>query len=246
MLSKSTIKYIQSLQHKKFRDEHKAFIAEGPKVVGELLASGSFRCRKIFATEEWIDQATPALHEEYDNLIFPVEHFELEKIANLSTPNQVVAEFEKKEFAITDYRNRITFVLDDIQDPGNLGTIIRTADWFGIPQILCSENTVDLYNNKVVQSTMASLGRVAVAYANLAELLLKKPVPCFAATTEGKNVSEVRALKEGMIVIGNESKGISKQILSLADEQISIPRAGLAESLNAAVAASIIAYVIAG
>ena len=136
---------------------------------------------------------------------------------------------------------QISLALDTIQDPGNLGTIIRIADWFGIANIICSENCADIYNPKVVQSTMGSFGRVEVVYTSLVEFLNRNnSVPIYAAALNGKKVDELKGLKEGIILIGNESKGISIEIMQMATEKITIPKFGMAESLNAAVATGII------
>ncbi len=237
MLSKSTIKDIQSLQQKKFRDEQGLFVAEGPKLVDELLKDKNFECEKIFAMPGW--QSAFNIRDEKTEII---KDFELEKISGLVKPNMVVAVFKKK-VPVADFntKGRITLLLDDIQDPGNLGTIIRTADWFGIENIICSEATADMYNPKVVQSTMASLGRVNVFYTNLEQWQKDyKGIKILAAALEGKPLSGFKNIKEAFLIIGNESKGISKALMDIADEKISIQKYGKAESLNAAVAAGII------
>ncbi len=248
MINKATVKYIQSLQHKKFRDEHNVFIAEGPKLVAELLKDKIFECDDIFYTEQGanlISATSTGLHPEKEHLI---EDFELEKISGLTVPNHVVAVFRKKApLPLRDITGKLTLVLDDIQDPGNLGTIIRIADWFGVPNILCSPTTADCYNPKVVQSTMASLGRVNIIYGDLNNILLKNPrIRKYAAVLNGKDVRSYGKIKEGMIIIGNESKGISAAVMELAEEKISIARHGVAESLNAAVAAGIILFAVSG
>ena len=248
MFSKSTIKYIQSLQHKKFRDEHNHFIAEGPKLVTELLVGNLFECTSIFAVEEWRSALALVVRQKFASKINIIKDFELEKISALKQPNQVLAVFNKKiPLQHIDTKNKITLVLDDIQDPGNLGTIIRIADWFGIENIICSPNTADCYNSKVVQSTMASLGRVNIIYTNLAGWLSNHiTVKKYAATLAGRPLAEIGNLLQGIIIIGNEAKGIKQDILQLADEEITIPKIGAAESLNAAVAAGIILYVLSG
>ncbi|CAN5887460.1 RNA methyltransferase [soil metagenome] len=242
MVSKSTVKYIQSLQHKKFRDEYNCFIAEGPKVVNGLLEQGIFHLKALYALQEWVDEMNKELQQRYADKIEIVKDFELEKIASYTTANKVVAIFEKREPMIDPVtKNKCTLVLDDIQDPGNLGTIIRTADWFGIENIICSPNCVDMYNNKVVQSTMASLGMVNVVYTTLTAWLNKQQgIKIFAAALNGVSINEYKNLKEGILVIGNESKGISNAIMEMANEKITITKTGHAESLNAAVATGII------
>ncbi len=244
MLSKSTIKYIQSLQQKKFRDQYGSFIAEGPKVTGELLTSGLFSPKQIFATSGYVEHLSADIQSKYAPIIHIVEDFELEKMAGYATPNQVVAEFSKNNQEVSDFFNQVTLVLDDIQDPGNLGTIIRTADWFGVRQIICTHSTVDVYNPKVVQSTMASIGRVKLIYTDIAAVLEKRFIPAYAATFNGKSVQSVTKIKEGFIVIGNESKGISNNVLKLCDEKITIDKKGEAESLNAAIATAILLYAL--
>ena len=240
MLSKTYTKYIQSLHHKKFRDTEDVFIAEGSKVVMELLKSGTISCEMIVGLPEWMQQNQPLIRKYYTGPLKVIEHLELEKISALTTPNRVLAVFKKCK-KITDVKGKLCIMLDTIQDPGNLGTIIRIADWFGIKSIICSEDCADMYNPKVVQGTMGSLGRVEILYTNLTAWLKKNnSVKTFAAALNGKKVSELKGLKEGIIVIGNESKGISDEIMQLCTEKITIPKTGEAESLNAAVATGII------
>ena len=246
MLTKATIKYIQSLQHKKFRDEEGAFFAEGPKLVNELLQGGVFVCKNIYALPEWESLLPEQLKNRYIYQTDFIKDFELEKISALSKPNQVLAVFEKKKADNNPLvKNNISIVLDDIQDPGNLGTIIRIADWFGVKNIVCSLHTADMYNSKVVQSTMASLQRVNLIYTDIEIWLAEnKTIPVYAATLDGEPLQSISSLKEGIIIIGNESKGVSHAIIKLADKKISISSFGEAESLNAAVAAGIIMYEI--
>lgn len=246
MFSKSTAKYIQSLQHKKFRDEEGVFFAEGPKLVNELLADGVFACRNVYALPDWVKTVSPHIRPGLAEKLVPVKDFELEKISALSKPNQVLAVFEKRKTDPNpDTREKITLVLDDIQDPGNLGTIIRIADWYAIENVICSLHTADMYNPKVVQSTMASLQRVNLIYADIPSWLgAQKGVKKYAAALHGKNLDTFSKLKEGIVIIGNESKGISEAVMKMADEKITIPCFGQAESLNAAVAAGIILHCL--
>jgi TrmH family RNA methyltransferase len=242
MISKTHTKYIQSLQHKKFRDEFAVFIAEGPKVVLDLLTSRKFICTSVFAEQQWLDE-NALLPEKYPATAFEsIKDFELEKISALTTPNSVLAVFEKAaQHDPADLGGKITLSLDTIQDPGNMGTIIRIADWFGIENIICSTGCADMYNPKVVQSTMGSLARVNIFYTNLASWLQnKRTVNIYAAALNGKNIKTISPVREGIIVIGNEGRGISDEIMELADERISIPKTGGGESLNAAVATGII------
>ncbi len=246
MLSKTHTKYIQSLQHKKFRDEHNLFIAEGPKVVMDMLESRKFTCKEIFALPEWVTDHKKQLSILTKATVTTVVDFELEKISALTTPHQVMAVFEKgKENREIQTAGRITLVLDAIQDPGNLGTIIRIADWFGVADIICSEGCADMYNPKVVQGTMGSLGRVNVVYTGLPYWLQEnKKVKKYSALLNGKAVQSLGKLNEGIIVIGNEAHGISEEVMQLVDEKITIPKIGKAESLNAAVATGIILALI--
>lgn len=233
MISKNELKYIQSLYHKKVRDEAQLFIAEGVKLVEELLRS-DFSIRKIYATKEWASAST-----------FPVtmiiEQHELEKISHLATPNQVlVIAAQRKLVHQPVEKNNLTLVLDGIQDPGNLGTIIRIADWFGITQIVANTDTADIYNPKVIQSTMGSIIRVNVWYTNIEQWLSHVTVPVYGAMLNGKSIYSTPKIKEGILVIGNESKGIRSNILPFIQHAVTIPGTGHAESLNAAVATGII------
>lgn len=242
MLSKTHTKYIQSLQHKKLRDETGLFIAEGPKVVMDLLNSRKFVCKEILALNNWLQEHNKQLSLLHDTVITAVEDFELQKIAALSTAHAVVAVFEKRKPVYKiETALKITLVLDTIQDPGNLGTIIRIADWFGVENIVCSIGCADMYNAKVVQSTMGSLGRVNVVYTDLVAWLDENSkVKIYSASLEGDDVKAVGKLKEGILIIGNEANGVSNEVMDLVNEKINIPRIGQAESLNAAVAAGII------
>jgi TrmH family RNA methyltransferase len=188
--------------------------------------------------KEWIDEHENAV-KGID--VSEISEAELGKISQLATPNQVVAVVQKFAVPVTGAKNRITLVLDTLQDPGNLGTIIRIADWFGISHIVCSPGSADLYNPKVVQSTMGSLTRVNVLYTDLLTWLEKQQgVPVYAASLDGQDVSSMKKITEGILLIGNESKGISDELLNRADKKITITGKGRAESLNAAVATGII------
>ncbi|HEV8083427.1 MAG TPA: RNA methyltransferase [Chitinophagaceae bacterium] len=241
MLSKKIVKYIQSLSHKKYRDEEGVFIAEGPKVIAELLASQNFICKIVCAEKEWLLSNKSLFNTPVSN-IYEIDENSLKKMSLLKTPNKVIAVFSKKDLNTQqELSNKITLALDGISDPGNIGTIIRIADWFAIENVICSEDCVDCYNPKVIQSTMGSLARVNILYTDLKSFFLShKNISIYAATLSGKNVSEFKSLEEGFILIGNESKGISKELLAISKNQITIPRYGNAESLNAAVATGII------
>ena len=241
MISKTYTKYIQSLHQKKFRDLENAFIAEGSKVVMDLLTSPKIVCERLLATQQWLIENEQQIRKYSHIPMEAIEEYDLDKISALSTPNQVLGVFKKLKAGSIDPMGKVTLVLDSIQDPGNLGTIIRIADWFGVSAIICSDNCVDRYNPKVVQSTMGSLGRVELMYTHLADWLIKYPaIPIYVAALNGTGIESIKGLKEGIIVIGNESKGVSDEILDLANEKITIPKIGGAESLNAAVATGII------
>jgi TrmH family RNA methyltransferase len=240
MLSKNELKYIQSLCQKKQRAQEGLFLAEGPKLALELLNS-DYRVEKLYATAEWladnpVDVETTAVTE-----------MELAKMSTLQTPNEVLLLCrQKKEVREPIFKNKVTIVLDGLQDPGNLGTIIRIADWFGIDQIIASEDTVEFYNPKVIQSTMGSFIRVSCWYQHLPEILSSVDVPIYGALLKGQSVNQLSALKEGILVIGNESKGIREAVLPLITKAITIPRIGQAESLNAAVATGILLSHLCG
>lgn len=238
MLGKSKVKYIQTLGQKKFRDQEGLFIAEGPKIIADLLETPAAKIKAIYAVQDWIDEQK-RLSAAIE--ITAIEASDLEKISQLKTPNKVLAIVEYFQLPgeiTTD--NKITLALDGIQDPGNLGTIIRIADWFGVEQIICSNDSADLYNPKVVQSTMGSIGRVKVFYTNLHEFLSGQSTSIYATALNGKDINSLDKLKEGIIVFGNESKGISNEILHIATHKITIPKKGKAESLNAGVAAGVV------
>ncbi len=242
MLSKKIVKYIQSLSHKKFRDEEGVFIAEGPKVVSEFLLSKNVSCNLICAKKEWIVENDFLLKKIPMENIFETDDHWLQSISLLKTPNSVVGVFNKREFSeLTVLDNKICLMLDDLQDPGNMGTMIRIADWFAIEDIICSENSVDCYNPKVVQASMGSLARVNVFYTDLIPFIQKhEKINLYATSLSGTSIFNLPIIKEGIILIGNESKGVHEDLLSLSSHQITIPRYGHAESLNAAVAAGII------
>ena len=239
MLGKAKIKYIQSLGQKKYRDEESLFIAEGPKIVTDLLHSATHYVKEVYAVKEWLkDNSDHPLEKVFTE----VSDEELERLSQLKTPHQVIAVVKKFDAGkAIDVKGTITLVLDTIQDPGNLGTIIRLADWFGLSQIVCSKDCADIYNPKVVQATMGSIARVKVFYIDLLYWLKQQQdILIYATMLEGKDITQMNGLKEGLIVIGNESRGIQTEILELANERITIPRKGQAESLNAAVAAGIV------
>lgn len=242
MISKAQIKYIQSLRHKKYRRLHAAFVAEGDKLVMELLQSGGMQPLAIFALDTWFLNHANLLHNHPALETLAVGEQDLERASALSSPNQVIGIFRMPEPVPSSLGTTgIQLVLDDVQDPGNLGTIIRIADWFGLKDIWCSMQTADCFNSKALQSTMGSIARVQVHYADLEQLLgTHDGIPVYAATLDGISLWELPRVSSCALVIGNESRGVSEEILSLADQRISIPRIGSAESLNAAVATGIL------
>jgi len=235
MINKNELKYIQSFAHKKHWAEESVFIIEGPKMMEELMAS-EFVIRQAYATKEWIESQPFKPH-----YVTEVLDFELEKLTHLQKANQVIALVEKKQFnGAIQLKGKLTLLLDGIQDPGNLGTIIRTADWFGLDQIVVSNDSAGCFNPKVVQSSMGSILRVQVIVADLCALIQSAKMPIYGAVLEGKSIQTTALDKECILVIGNESKGIRPPILNLISDPITIPRYGAAESLNAAVATGII------
>jgi RNA methyltransferase, TrmH family len=233
MVSKNQIKLITSLQQKKYRQTNQLFIAEGVKVIQELLVS-NFMLEHLFVTEnlfETVSSDRKTLVSESD----------LKKISCLATPNNCLALFkipsEKKIFL-----DGLIVALDEVRDPGNLGTIIRLCDWFGVKQIICSDNSVDIYNPKVVQATMGSISRVNVVYTNLHEFLSNSNIEIFGTFMDGKNVYKEELPQNGILVLGNEANGISNEIENLITQKLAIPRFGdlqKTESLNVATATAI-------
>jgi TrmH family RNA methyltransferase len=233
MVTKSELKYIQSLSDKKVRLETGCFIAEGVKLVGEMIAAG-YPLKAVYALDSW-ESPDPSIE------VNRIEAFELEKMSLLQTPNQVLAVAvmpQNKE--VLNLAGPLTIVLDGIQDPGNMGTIIRSADWFGITQIVASEDTVDVYNPKVIGATMGSFMRVTVVYKNLEEWIPTVKLPVYGALLEGENVFTTKTPNGGLLVIGSEGKGIRENIIDFITHPVTIPKIGDAESLNAGVAAGII------
>ena len=233
MVSKNQIKLINSLQQKKYRKLHNLFIAEGKKVIQELIEA-NFSLEHLFVTKE--NLFDKKFHSEL------ISDAELKKISALTTANDCLAVFKIKEVN-SNASTGLELALDNIKDPGNMGTIIRLCDWFGISKIVCTEETVDIYNPKVVQATMGSLARVEVLYTNLTDYLKTADVAIFGTFMEGKNIYKTELPSQGIIVMGNEANGISAEIESLVTQKISIPRFGnlqQTESLNVATATAVI------
>ena len=238
MVSKSQISFLKSLQQKKYRKEHGLFIVEGYKSVHDFLLSG-YTVETIFFTPQF----EPKMLKVSGNIkLEPITTQELDKISSLNTPQHVLATVmipPEKRLDNDDLKGRFSLVLDGLQDPGNLGTIIRTADWFGISHIICSPDTVDAYNPKVVQASMGSLARINVHYQDLLLLSHQINIPVFGAMLDGENIYKVDFGTEGLIVLGNEGNGISQNLQQQLTHKITIPKLGAAESLNVSIAAAI-------
>ena len=232
MISKNELKYIQSFAHKKHWSQESVFIVEGPKLVEEVLHS-DWKIVTFYASASWANN-----HASLKADINVVESFQLDAISKWGQGNQVVALVEKKKEM--NYDGKAAIVLDGIQDPGNLGTIIRIADWFGIYNIVVSEDTADMYNPKVIQSTMGSFLRVNFIKTNLESFLQKNTLPVLGAVLNGENLYQQELPAEAVLIIGNESKGIRDTVTPFITKPILIPKMGKAESLNAAVATGII------
>jgi len=234
MLSKNQSKIITSLQQKKYRLQHQLFVAEGIKVINEFLSS-NYMLDELFCTEDCY-----ATFRTFNPQI--ISEKELSKISNLSTPNKVLGIF-KIPVAFKPNEEGLILVLDGINDPGNLGTIIRLSDWFSISQIVCSKNTVDCYNPKVVQATMGSLARMSINYLDLQVFLKETQLPIYGAVMNGENVYSTGLEQNAVLVMGNESNGISEKISTLLTHKITIPRYNketITESLNVATATAIL------
>ena len=237
MLSKNEVKYIQSLGHKKRRDEERLFLVEGSKMVAELVHDYPGAIVRLYATETFYSNCPLAKNIQQHHV---VTEEELERISQLQTPNQALAllnYFPQKEWEASP--SEWTLVLDAIRDPGNMGTIIRLADWFGIKHIVCSPDCADIYNPKVVQATMGSIMRVTIIEKELTTFLSNQQLPVVGAVLGGKELASFTFPGSGILVIGNEANGIREEVIPLLTDSLMIPRFGEAESLNAAIATSI-------
>jgi TrmH family RNA methyltransferase len=245
MLSKAQNKYIRSLTQHKYRNEYTVFIAEGDKIAAEWLATPQ-PVQMIVALPSWAEVHSDLIQRHPEAEVYIVKEHELESVSALQTPNKVLLVVPIPTPEKPVLKKEWCLVLDEIQDPGNMGTIIRIADWFGIKHIICSEGCVDVYNPKVVQAAMGSHLRVKFHTADLSGFIAEQSLPVYAAALDGKNVYELKTPAPGIIIIGNESKGISSTLLAQAKTKITIPRIGAAESLNAAVSAGIICALMIG
>ena len=241
MLSKNKIKYIHSLEQKKYRKEEKAFLAEGSKLVGDL--SGHFHCYFVAGTAEWLEKNPDFKADE----VCEVTKDELSRASLLKNPKDVLAVYAIPEydFPADMPRTQLCLALDDVQDPGNLGTIIRIADWFGIQHIFCSQGCVDAFNPKTVQATMGALARIQLHYCNMSEFVDSlSDTPIYGTFLDGKDIYKEELSDTGLIVMGNEGNGISKEVAARINKKVLIPNypAGCetSESLNVAVATAIV------
>jgi TrmH family RNA methyltransferase len=238
MLSKSQISLLKSLQNKKNRVEHGLFLVEGYKSVAEFVNSG-YQIEAIYHTASF-DPKVLKLSQKIN--LCEISVAGIDKISSLKTPQQILALVKiplQPGISNAQLKQKFSLALDGIQDPGNLGTIIRIADWFGIEHIICSNDTVDVYNPRVVQASMGSLSRIIVRYVNLETFLAQTDLPLFGAMFNGENIYETDFGAEGLIVMGNEGNGLRPAVEKLINKAITIPRKGAAESLNVAIAAAL-------
>lgn len=240
MLSKNEVKYIQSLGHKKRRAEERLFIAEGSKILAEFIREMPQQIFRLYATEDFFQKHAEA-QQIADKRVITDE--DLQRISQLQTPHEALAlirYFPEPDEKLTP--NGWSLALDGIRDPGNMGTIIRLADWFGIETIICSPDCADVYNPKVVQATMGSIMRVKIIEQELGDFLAKQNIPVAGAVLGGDQLASCQFPSSGILVIGNEANGISKELLPFLTQQVMIPRFGHAESLNAATATGILLW----
>ena len=240
MLSKNQVKLIQKLHQKKYRNELNLFIVEGKKSINEFLQAG-YTPQLLIATEAFTASVP-------QHLITPVSKDELRKVSTLQNPNEGLAVFEQPKYKGI-LQEGVIVALDNVQDPGNLGTIIRLCDWFGVETLLCNTQTVDCYNPKVVQASMGSLTRVAVHYLDLAAFLTTTALPVYTMDLEGENLYTATFPKDCILILGNEANGISSEVRALSNEVITIPRFSKhqrTESLNVAMAGAIILSEVMG
>jgi TrmH family RNA methyltransferase len=239
MLTKATAKLIQSLKDKRARQESGLFVVEGTKTVTELAAS-KIKVKSLFATAAWIEDNQHAFKGHAE--IVEVTEQQLRQLSFLQTPQQVIAlaQIPEQAFMPETITSQFVLALDTLQDPGNLGTIIRIADWYGISHILCSPGCADVYNPKVIQATMGSFLRVQLYYLSLGDFFQAHKPNVVGALMEGQNLHKAQLPATGVLLIGNEGSGIGAELLPYITTAVTIPRIGGAESLNAGVAAAII------
>ncbi|GLS90919.1 RNA methyltransferase [Psychromonas marina] len=241
MISKNQLKLIKALESKKQRKKNGLFIVQGEKNVSELFNSG-FTIKQIFATASYINNNGTLLSQHnLVPLITEASEDELKKAGTLVSNNSVLAIVECQDFSVPEIsENELILVLDQVGDPGNLGTILRVADWYGIKNVICSPDCADFYNPKVIAATMGSFARVNVSHTDLTEYLGKQAKPVYGAFLEGKNIHQTQLSSSAFIVMGSESHGISAEVGAFVSDKITIPNFGQAESLNVAMATGII------
>ena len=240
MLSKSKVKYIHSLELKKFRNEHNVFVAEGNKLVSDILFR--FECKLLIAKSSWMATQGDIPAGE----LIVADDDDIRKVSFLKTPQDVLAVFKIPSFSLdeADASKQLVLALDGIQDPGNLGTIIRLADWFGIEHVVCSSDTADIYSPKAIQATMGAVARVKVYYTNLPSYLASVRAPIYGTFLDGENIYEKTLSPAGVIMMANEGKGIRKDIEDLVTEKLYIPsfppERNTSESHNVAIATAVV------
>jgi TrmH family RNA methyltransferase len=239
MISKSQAKFIKSLQLKKYRKQEQCFVVDGEKGVSEVLRA-DFSIELLVATESYHKRKSDEL-SKVNAPVITVSDVQLAQLSSFQTNESVIAVVKQKPNQVPELKkNEYALMLDDIRDPGNLGSIIRSADWFGIRKIFASAQTADFYNPKVINATMGSFTRVEMGYCNLAEQMAKIDAPAYGTFMDGENIHNVSFATRGLIIIGNEANGISPSIQKLVTHRITIPGVKGAESLNAAVATGIV------
>jgi len=239
MLSATQIKFIRKLRQKKYREQNRLFVAEGQRSISDLLNS-DISLHSIFATPSWL------IPEDFvRERLQIVPDKSMQQISGMDNAPQVLGVFHIPDNPLPKKISGLNLALDAVRDPGNLGTLIRTSDWFGIKHIFCSKDCVDVYNPKVVQASMGSLGKVKVHYIDLAAWLKIQQLPVFSLMLKGENIFNFSIPEDCILVAGNEAHGVSEAVLNSSAERLTIPSSGNAESLNAAIAASIACAVYA-
>lgn len=242
MLSNAQSKYIRSLTQQKYRKQDKVFTVEGDKIAKEWLAADA-NVKMIVATDDWLAQHMSLVSKHNTAEVCTVVDYELAKVSNLQTPNQVLLVVSQPESSTPTY-DGWSICVERLQDPGNMGTIIRIADWFGVQQVVASTDSVDFYNPKVIQAAMGGHLRVALHTTNLTEYVHHARIDSYAAVLGGDSIFDVKPSSKGILLIGNESKGLSSELSQIAKRKVAIPGRGGAESLNAGVATGILTAVL--
>lgn len=233
LLTKTQLKWIRSLQLKKNREAEEVFVVEGEKMVLEGIAQRLPDLKMLLAANDYqLDETL------FPDKLFRVGKAQLEQVSTLKTPNKLIAIFNRPQVNFPE--KGLLLALDDIQDPGNMGTILRLADWFGVRGILCSENTVDCYNPKVIQSSMGAIFRIPVLYCALSQKLAELQLPVYGALLDGENYTTIRYPEDAILLMGNEGNGIAENLKRSISKAVTIPRFGQAESLNVATATAIL------